>query len=50
MKFDMEIYKKMLERDREYTEEMVADEELTEEEGFFRDLMRMDEILMAFDD
>lgn len=50
MDFNVEVYNKMVEEDRKYTEEMVASGELTEEEGFFRDLMRRDEILMAFDD
>ena len=50
MEFNEEVYNKMVEQDRKYTEEMVANGELTEEEGFFRDLMRRDEILMDFDD
>ena len=50
MEFNVDVYNKMIEEDRKYTEKMVADGKLTEEEGFFRDLMRKDEILMEFDD
>ena len=40
-----ERYKELVSADREITKQMVANGELTEEEGMFRDEMRKDEIL-----
>ena len=40
-----ERYMKLVEADREITKQMVANGELTKEEGRFRDEMRKDEIL-----
>lgn len=49
MTFSYDTYKKILEEDRKSTQQMVDNEEITEEEGYFRDLMRKDEILDMFD-
>ena len=40
-----ERYMKLVEADRKITQQMIADGELTEEEGRLRDEMRKDEIL-----
>lgn len=50
MKFDFELYKKMLEKDRKVTQQMIENGQLSEIEGAFRDDMRKDEILNEFDD
>lgn len=49
MKFSYAEYKKMLEEDQKITQQMIDDGELTEEEGYFRDQMRKDEILDMFE-
>lgn len=40
-----ELYKQLVEADRQRTQEMIASGEITEEMGRFRDDMRRDEIL-----
>ena len=49
MEFNFEIYKKLVEQDREITKQMVIDGELTKEDGWLRDSMRQEEILDMFD-
>lgn len=49
MKFDYDIYKKLVEKDRLLTKEMVANGEIDEDEAYFRDWMREDEILDMFE-
>lgn len=50
MTFDFMLYKKLVAEDRKLTQQMVDNGELTDEDGWFRDLMREDEIFEQIED